>query len=150
MAKTVFILGAGASASTGVPLMNQFFQSACDLALDHPDSTLAACVRDVKAARDALKSVYAHSHIDLRNFEDLFSAIEMGRLVGRLHGLDAAAIERAADSVRTMVAEVICATSTFRWSRVFKHLAEEGADRLETYGVDRLDAAVCQRVNQLD
>ncbi len=87
MSEVVFILGAGASAHTGAPVMSAFFNTVCDLYEDGKisveDKEAFSLIRDAK--RD-LERILVKVDLDLHNLETLFSLIEMGRLIGVFPG----------------------------------------------------------------
>ena len=84
--KTVFILGAGASAQAGAPLMNDFLDRAHDL-MDQGVQGAYAAKPEFDMVFDAmaeLQAIQAKSYLNLSNLEVLFGAIEMGRMVNKL------------------------------------------------------------------
>lgn len=113
MSRTVFILGAGASADIGVPVMRNFLDVAYDLrrtteSLQHGDA-FDAVFRGI----DALQSVYAKSFLDLRNVESVFAAFEMGKLLGRLGGLSPEEVTQAPQNIRKVIVSTIEQTTRF-------------------------------------
>ena len=87
MSEFVFILGAGASAHTGAPLMKDFFSTVCDLYEDHliSDEDREA-FKLVIEAKQALERILVKVELQLDNMETLFSLIEMGRLINYFPG----------------------------------------------------------------
>jgi hypothetical protein len=84
MARTVFILGAGASAEAGGPLMLQFLDVANRL---HRQGRVGAAAEDfelVLRARASLQAVQAKAYIDVFNMENVFGLFEMGRILRTL------------------------------------------------------------------
>ncbi|MDP6455028.1 MAG: hypothetical protein QF898_17120 [SAR202 cluster bacterium] len=88
--KTVFILGAGASAESGAPMMADFLDRADDLYSLGVNDILDAsdAFESVRRARASLQLIYAKSHLDLDNVESLFGAIEMGNLIGKFPDIE--------------------------------------------------------------
>ena len=84
MSETVFILGAGASAESGAPLMNNFIDKAEELLLYNPTSIDQKAFEAVFDMIGVLQNLYAKSYIDLDNIESLFGAVEMGLTIGKL------------------------------------------------------------------
>src|SRR5258706_8538496 len=114
MAKVLFVLGAGASRSVGVPVMVDFLDQAEDLLRREPRAIAAADFELAFKVLDALKVVHAKSVVDLLNVESLFNLVEMGRLIGRLPGADSPEqIEDAGRAVRRLLAQTIERTCTF-------------------------------------
>ena len=70
-------------------------------------------IQDVlNAATGNLRGVHAKSAINQGNIEDIFSAIDMGHLIGRYGGRDPDAIDRLANAVRVFIARTIEETVT--------------------------------------
>jgi hypothetical protein len=108
MANNVFILGAGASARAGAPLMNGFIPAAQQLKrdkqLDPEDETAFELVLK---ARTQLQPVFSKSRLDLDNVEELFGAFEMATLLGRLGNLTEAEIDRLPTSMVRLITSTI-------------------------------------------
>ena len=87
MQKDVFILGAGASCESGVPLLNEFIDRGLRVA-GRPEIGIEKLHFDrVDAALTALNtSLYTKSNIGLKNIEDVFGLIEMGVLIKKFPG----------------------------------------------------------------
>jgi hypothetical protein len=87
MSDIVFVLGAGASAHTGAPIMKEFFNVVCDLYDDElisaEDKEAFKLIIDAKAD---LERILAKVAFDLNNLETLFSLIEMGKLINIFPG----------------------------------------------------------------
>src|SRR6266852_4473561 len=106
--KTVFILGAGASAEAGAPTMRTFLDTARALRRQGQLADCASQVDDIiKAADEDLLALYAKSNLDVENIEDLFSAITMGRLIGRYGDRQQLAINQLYDSMITFIFRVL-------------------------------------------
>lgn len=109
MYKTVFILGAGASADAGLPVMANFL----DRARDYYSSGIIQNEQDeiaFKQVFDAihkLKGVLFKSSIDLNNIESVFSVIDMGLLLGRLGSIPTSELEQLYDSIQKLIAVTI-------------------------------------------
>lgn len=81
MEENVFILGAGASAESGAPLMNNFIDVAEDLLRKDAVKDVSEDFRRVFKVINELHGVYAKSFIDLNNIEFLFGTLEMARII---------------------------------------------------------------------
>lgn len=90
MAEVVFVLGAGASAGSGAPLMANFLDVAEDLWLGEKTGNAAPHFERVFRSIAALKSVHAQVSLDTYNLESVFSTFEMGAMIGRLGSIDQA------------------------------------------------------------
>ena len=88
MSRTVFMLGAGASAHCGTPLMNNFLGVAEDLWRAGEVEEAKEDFKKVFDARGKLQAVHSKAKINTYNVEDVFAAFEMGRLLGSLPGIE--------------------------------------------------------------
>jgi NAD-dependent SIR2 family protein deacetylase len=109
MSRNVFILGAGASAQAGAPLMNTFIRAAQDLMRETPN--LYPKEREyfdlVFKARTLLQQVHSKSVLNINNIESLFGAFDMAALLGRLGTLTDDEIQRLPKAVRYVIAKTI-------------------------------------------
>jgi hypothetical protein len=105
MAKVVFILGAGASRPSGVPIMKEFLDRAHEL--QYGGRVAREDFERVFRVIAALQILHAKSKTDLLNVESIFNLIEMAQLVGRLPGLTKEEIEPASTSIRRLLAQTI-------------------------------------------
>jgi hypothetical protein len=109
---TIFILGAGASAAAGAPLMADFLDRAWEISRNLRMTEEGAPFRDVQEALSDLQVIHAKSRLDVDNIETLFSVVEMGKLLGRFPGRDADGIDGLRASmigviVRTLEAKLL-------------------------------------------
>lgn len=109
MAETVYILGAGASASAGAPVLKGFIDAAIqtekDRVLKSPEDV--SDFRLVLDARAALRAVHQKSKIDLDDLEDLLGAFEMSTLFEKLADWPADRIRELPKAVRTVIARTL-------------------------------------------
>jgi NAD-dependent SIR2 family protein deacetylase len=102
--KTVFILGAGASVACGAPLMPEFIARAKKLHESGAFGANAADIQDVlNAAYRDLRKVQAKSTIDYLNIEELFSAIDMGAMLGMFGARDPSTLHDLRRAVRVFI-----------------------------------------------
>ena len=102
--KTVLILGAGASADCGAPLMRDFISTAKRLQERDVFGASTAAVQDVlDAAYRDLRSVHAKSSFDYLNIEELFSIIDMGAMLGVFGPRNSQTLEALRHSVRIFI-----------------------------------------------
>ncbi len=81
--KTVFILGAGASVAAGAPLIPDFLKRAKQIHGQGKYGDAAPHIQDVlNAALVDLKPVQVKSKLNYQNIEELFSAADIGQLIG--------------------------------------------------------------------
>jgi len=106
MAKTVFILGAGASAEAGAPVMADFLDRARE---EWPQEGMAyqPAFKDVFDAISRLQSVHSKATMDFKNIENIFAAFEMARLFGRLGDLKETDVERLVVSIQTLIVRTL-------------------------------------------
>lgn len=86
MGQTVFILGAGASAAVGAPVMAEFLDVAEDLLHAGLTGDDSKAFENVFKGIHALQAVYAKSYIDSKNLEAVFTAFEMAEILCTLPG----------------------------------------------------------------
>jgi hypothetical protein len=87
MARNVIILGAGASAAAGAPLMFDFLDAAEKIVAIGNTGRFEADFKLVFRALHELEGVLARSVIDVNNLEAVFGAFEMAKLCQRLGSL---------------------------------------------------------------
>lgn len=89
MSHCVFILGAGASAPSGCPVMANFFSAAERLHRQvivtpeaNPDDASSLIYRDLHQFREYISGQQGHVFIDHNNIESLFNFIEISTIIG--------------------------------------------------------------------
>lgn len=131
MAEVVFILGAGASVHAGVPVMNKFFDEACNLyeegRLSNEDMSFFSLVIE---ATKPLETILLRLNIDLDNIEHIFSLIEMGRLINRFPNLDGDKIAELHEAIHRFIIRTIELKSNFTYRRDKGCCAPEAYDLL--------------------
>lgn len=110
MARTVFILGAGASVEAGAPLMNNFLDRAQDLLTggsfsSNPEEE--GSIQDVFHLISRLESIHSRAPIDLNNIEPLFGLIEMGNVIKKIGDIEPHHIKYYRDSLITLIARTL-------------------------------------------
>ncbi len=104
MSKIVFVLGAGASAHCGTPLMNNFLEVAEDLFRSGEVDEVKEDFENVFDAVGKLHAAQSKAIIDTYNIEDVYAAFEMGKLLGRLPGIEGAdKLERLTSSISKVI-----------------------------------------------
>src|SRR5579862_7097107 len=89
VSRNVFLLGAGASAKAGVPLLKDFLRTANNIRANGELNGVDQELFDlVFRARDALTRTSSKGRLDFDNFEEIYSAFDMASLIGRLGDLD--------------------------------------------------------------
>jgi NAD-dependent SIR2 family protein deacetylase len=108
MSRTIFILGAGASAAAGAPVMGTLMNSAIELSrsgsLEGDDK---AAFELVFRARTQLQSVFSKATLNINNIESLFGAFEMAGLLGQLGELGTEDLEKLPESIIRVIARTI-------------------------------------------
>jgi hypothetical protein len=112
--KTVFILGAGASYAAGAPLMAGFLKTAKELNAANRFGVSTPQIRDVlDAAYKDLKPVLAKAQFtNLTNIEELFSAIDIGELIGSFGNRPPASIAGLRKAIVVFITRTIEETIT--------------------------------------
>lgn len=87
MSEIVFVLGAGASAHCGIPLMNDFLGVARDLLRRGDVKEAENAFGNVFDAVGKLHAVHSKARLDIDNIESVYTAFEMGMLIGKLPGI---------------------------------------------------------------
>ena len=116
MAHTVYVFGAGASHSMGIPLLNGLVDEIHRLQRSAPDASAEDFRLVSEILRKHLTRLHSKSIQDLENIETVFNLVEMGRLIGRFPGVDAAEIEHLSQAIRNVLAETIEHTCRFQFN----------------------------------
>jgi hypothetical protein len=115
MSKTVFILGAGASAAARAPVMANFMDAAEDLLFRDCVGAEKEYFELVFRARSRLQAVYSKALIDLDNLEALFVAFEMADLLGKALGeLGQDVVSRLGEAMRHVITRTLAETMPYR------------------------------------
>jgi hypothetical protein len=112
----VFILGAGASATTGAPLMRNFLSVSDDLLRQGSFKEDSEEIDSVFQLKAKLGGVYRSSYLDINNIESLFGAIEMGGTIQMLAGLSVADIKAARSALVKMIVRTLELKMDFPYS----------------------------------
>jgi hypothetical protein len=104
MSKIIFILGAGASRHCGTPLMKDFLDVARDLLRKGEVQEAENAFGNVIEAVGKLNAVHSKATLDTYNIESVYTAFEMGKLLGKLPGIDD---EERIDSLTSAIRKVI-------------------------------------------
>lgn len=113
MADNVIIMGAGASADCGAPLMRQFFDKAAEL---HRQGVLGGIAADydlVMRAMTELQRVNAKTALDLYNLESVWGAFEMAGITGRLGPLRGTEVEEAIPALKRLIVATVEGSTRF-------------------------------------
>ncbi len=104
MSEIVFVLGAGASAHCGTPLMGDFLEVAQDLLRMGEVGEVREDFESVFAAVGNLHAIQSKAQINTYDIEDVYAAFEMGKLLGRLPGIEEAdKLEGLTSSIRKVI-----------------------------------------------
>jgi len=88
MSEIVFVLGAGASHHCGTPLMDNFLDVARDLLKRGEVEEVRTSFENVIDAVGKLNAVHSKAMLDTYNIESVYTAFEMGKLLGKLPGIE--------------------------------------------------------------
>ena len=117
MSNVLFILGAGASAAGGCPVMGNFLARARQLASTNPSSRLAGSYQQVLQVQQVLQRAQAKSTIDYDNIESLFSAIEMAELLGGFPDFGESRFAKSKAALLQLIADTIDASQAISGTR---------------------------------
>lgn len=107
MAKHVFVLGAGASAAAGAPLMWNFLDVAEDLRRTSQSGVDEADFALVFEGIHFLRRAHSNAQIDTDNIESVLAAFEMAALFGRLGELEPEKVARLPRAMRRLIVQTI-------------------------------------------
>jgi len=88
MSEIIFILGAGASRHCGTPLMTDFLDVARGLLKRGEVKEAENAFNNVIDAVNKLNAVHSKATLNTYNIESVYTAFEMGKLLGRLPGIE--------------------------------------------------------------
>lgn len=118
MARILFILGAGASAQAGCPVMSDFIERARTLRHTSNDTEFARHFDVVHRFKEVLQRAYAKAKLDTENIESVFSALEMAIATGYLANTDASDLKQVRQSLLHVIARTLELTQRFTIKRV--------------------------------
>lgn len=107
MAKTVIILGAGASKECGAPLMAELLGTARDLYTQKRVADEAEHFDRTFQAVEALERSLVKADLDTRNLEVCLTALEFVRILGGIDGLTEADAGEAIESFKVVIARTL-------------------------------------------
>ncbi len=141
MSKIVFVLGAGASAHCGTPLMNNFLDVARDLLEAEEVEEAREDFERVFKAIGNLRETQSKAILDIHNIETVFSAFEMGKLLGRIPGVEESSkIDELISSIKKVIVytlekttklrrtEIIAPEAYYEFAGIIETLIEAGKD----------------------
>lgn len=113
MSNVVFILGAGASKQAGAPLMSDFLDVATDLLRSNRVDDKKIQFERVFSAIGGLQAVHSKAQLDLNNIESIFTALELGRIINRVPGMEASAIPDTIAALKELIVKTLEVTIGF-------------------------------------
>ena len=113
MSNIVFILGAGASKECGAPLMNNFLDVASDLVLLGMADPKKAEFERVFDAIGELQAVHSKAQLDLNYIESIFTVLELGKVIQRIPGIEAADISGVIAALKSLIVTTLELTMEF-------------------------------------
>ena len=103
MSKTVFILGAGASAESGTPVMSNFLDKSQDLLTYNKTGDYKKDFELVFRAISCLQSIHSKTNINIHNIENVFAMFEMGKLLKKIPNFPTNKISRLIRSIKKVI-----------------------------------------------
>lgn len=88
MSEIIFVIGAGASVHCGTPIMKDFLDVARDLVRGGEVKEAESAYSNVLDAVGKLNAVHSKAILELDNVEAVYTAFEMGMLLGKLPGIE--------------------------------------------------------------
>lgn len=113
MSSVVFILGAGASHQCGAPVMGDFLDVASDLARSRQVNDDHEAFETVFRVIGGLQRVHSKAQLDLTNIESIFTALELGKVIQRVPGLNKEDIPSAISALKTLIVRTLDQTIEF-------------------------------------
>lgn len=103
MSKTVFILGAGASAGWGAPVMSNFLDKSQDLLTYNKIGDYREDFELVFRAISCLQSIHSKTNISIHNIENVFAMFEMGKLLKKIPNFPTNKISKLISSIKKVI-----------------------------------------------
>jgi hypothetical protein len=113
MSEYVFILGAGASAHAGVPVMDGFMDRARQLYHPSLEAPLKEHFDRVFKILIELQRVHSKAELDLNNIEAVFTTFELGQTIRKLPGADDD-FDGAVNSLKALITYTVEESLRFR------------------------------------
>jgi len=107
MSEIVLILGAGASADAGGPLMSDFISKARDFLRKNQGDEYVEDFTRVFEAIAKLQKVHSKSDLDLHNIEEIFGAFEMARMIGTFPDWSEGDIASLVESLKRVIVRTL-------------------------------------------
>lgn len=118
MSKIIFILGAGASAHCGTPLMGNFLEVAEDIWRRGLVKEVDQRFINVFRAIGSLQGIHSKAKLDTYNIETVYAAFEMGKLLKTLPGItDSAEIDELISSLKILMGYTVEKTTMLPTSK---------------------------------
>lgn len=117
MANVCLILGAGASAKSGCPVLADFLEKARKLAVSLKDCPFKNDYLATKRLLEELDRGNAKSVINTTNIEEVFSAVEIAKVVGQLGEIQRERITEYRTSLLRLIAGTLDRSQQFRCAR---------------------------------
>jgi hypothetical protein len=113
MSNIVFLLGAGASAQCGAPVMSNFLDVAAGLLRTNQVREKREQFERVFEVIGGLQAVHSKAQLDLNNIEAVFTALELGRIIQRVPGMKPEEIPQAISSLKELIVQTLELTIKF-------------------------------------
>ncbi|TKJ41723.1 hypothetical protein CEE37_03915 [candidate division LCP-89 bacterium B3_LCP] len=117
MARTVLILGAGASVDAGAPVMNDFLDVSQELLDNNDCDGNEEDFELVFKAISRMRQLHEKVNINVINLEEVFSAIEMGVILGRFGDIEGDELARLSKSLKRVICTTLERTMKFEFAK---------------------------------
>ncbi|MBI5693647.1 MAG: hypothetical protein HZC55_26520 [Verrucomicrobia bacterium] len=114
MAKHIILLGAGASAQFGAPVMSNFLDVARDLYAAGKVGPEKGRFENVFSAIASLQAVHSKADFDLINIESIFTAFELAKTLGRFPDRKPEELDKLIEDLKWLIIVTIEQTVRFR------------------------------------
>jgi hypothetical protein len=142
MSNHLFILGAGASYSSGAPLMNNFLDIArMRLAEGNSQINKKAFERALSAI-GKLQLAHSKAQLDLVNLESVFNSFEMAKLISGFSDLTEVDIDDIIKSLKIMIVETLESSISYKGSRSGRVSVDGDYKKLISLIVDSLNNGI--------
>ena len=114
MSNVVFILGAGASAASGAPVMRNFLDVARDLLATGRVEGHRCHFETVFRIIGSLQQVHSKAQLDLTNIESIFTVLELARIIKRIPGVAGESeIDAAISALKVLIVKTLEMSITY-------------------------------------
>lgn len=116
MSEFVFILGAGASVSSGAPVMNNFLERAEKLYRTGKLREYSSHFDRVFETISEMQSIHSKSEMDINNIETVYALLEMAKVIGGYKDKSIEDIQAVIDSLKILIQVTLEKSIRYGWN----------------------------------